>query len=359
MLEPGRFDTPCLVVDLDVVSSNIRRMQANMTARGTALRPHAKTHKSVEVARRQVAAGARGLTVGTLGEAEIFAAAGLTDLFLAYPIWATESKASRLRALAERCSLLVGIDSEAGVKQLAAAIDGRSLAGVVIEVDSGGRRTGVTPNLAGAVAVAADRAGHQVVGLFTHGGHAYAGPDDVVRAAGDEVSALVEAAAALLSDGFEVALLSAGSTPTVHGSGRSVITEERPGTYVFGDRQQLALGACRPVDIGLAVAATVVSVSDDHVVIDSGAKSLSNDAKPWLSGFGTLAGYPDARITALYDYHGIVVSRPGTPRPTIGQVVLLTPNHVCPVVNLFDRMHVLANGHKVDEWIVDARARSA
>ncbi len=175
---PDGLDTPCLVVDLDVVEANASRLQATLDGRGVRLRPHVKTHKSVALARMQLDAGARGLTVGTLGEAEVFAAAGLADLFVAYPIWAVGAKAGRLRALHDAIDLSVGVDSVAAAERLAAAVAGASRPlRVVIELDSGGHRTGVgAPADVVGLARAATGLGLAVIGVFTHGGHSYAAP---------------------------------------------------------------------------------------------------------------------------------------------------------------------------------------
>ncbi|HTC86070.1 MAG TPA: alanine racemase, partial [Candidatus Acidoferrum sp.] len=173
---PPDLETPALVVDLDVVEANAARLATELAARGVALRPHVKTHKSVALARIQLEYGARGLTVGTLGEAEVFAAAGITDLFLAYPLWAVGPKANRLRAIHDASGgLMVGIDSAAGAGRLATAVAGsaRRLR-VLVEVDSGARRTGVAdPETAASLAQAATGLGLEVAGVFTHGGHAY------------------------------------------------------------------------------------------------------------------------------------------------------------------------------------------
>ena len=152
------IDTPAVVVDLERMEAAIARMAGAMAERGVDLRPHAKTHKSIEVGRRQLAAGASGLTVGTIGEAEIFADAGLDDLFIAYPLVPLGPKAARLRDLAGRSRLRVGIDSAIGARAVADALGtARDSVGVIIEIDSGGRRSGVAPTRAGEVARAAAR----------------------------------------------------------------------------------------------------------------------------------------------------------------------------------------------------------
>jgi D-serine deaminase-like pyridoxal phosphate-dependent protein len=356
---PTGLDTPCVVVDMDVVRSNIQSMQRAMDVRGVALRPHAKTHKSVPVARMQLEAGAIGLTVGTLGEAEVFAEAGVEDLFVAYPVWLSGSKADRLRRIMDRTRLTVGVESADGAVRLGDALRGADPLRVLVEIDSGEHRTGVQPAEAVEVAAAAQRAGLRVAGVFTHGGHSYAEPGGADRAAGDEVDALELAAKSLHDAGFVVETVSAGSTPTAVRSARSIITEERPGTYVFGDRQQIELGVVTPGAIGLFVAATVVSSRGGHVVLDAGAKSLSKDRKPWMTGYGVVPAYPGLVLHELYDYHGVGQVEPGGAAPVVGERVAVIPNHVCPVVNLVDNLEVVQAGSVVGRWDVDARGRSS
>jgi D-serine deaminase-like pyridoxal phosphate-dependent protein len=356
---PAGLETPRIVVDMDRVEANIARLQGEMDARGIALRPHAKTHKSIAIGRKQVAAGARGLTVGTLGEAEVFVGAGLDDLFLAYPIWADGEKAARLRALHDTAPRFrIGADSVGGVERLAAAVRGaaRPLA-ILIEVDPGNRRTGVaSPEAAVEVARAARAADLEVEGVFSHGGHSYQ-PGAAATAGADEIRALGAAAEALERDGFEVATISAGSTPTMLTAAAGRVNEIRAGTYALGDRQQWLLGAIPRDGCSTVVAATVVSVFDDRLVLDAGAKSLTKDRADWVEGYGGIVGYPDLIIDRLSDYHGVVVVPAGADRPSLGTVVAVVPNHICPVIDLFDTFVAVRDG-MVEVWPVDARGRS-
>jgi D-serine deaminase-like pyridoxal phosphate-dependent protein len=332
-----------------------------MRERGVALRPHAKTHKSVEFARRQLAAGAVGLTVATIGEAEVFAEGGVDDLFIAYPVIGRGPKAERLRRLAARCILSVGADSVAGLEALASAFGGghAPAPSVVVEVDVGGARTGALPEAAAALARRAVELGLRVGGVFTHGGHAYGGRAERLAAAADEVTGLTAAAAALRAAGIEPHVVSAGSTPTAELSAHGAITEERPGTYIFGDRQQAFLADGALDDTALLVAATVVSHgSGSGFVVDAGAKVLAKDVAPYLAGHGSIVGYPEAVITRVNDHHGVVAVPPGSARPAVGEVVWIAPNHVCPVVNLVDEYVVARDGRIVDRWPVDARGRN-
>jgi D-serine deaminase-like pyridoxal phosphate-dependent protein len=365
---PDGLDTPALVIDLDVVEANARRMAGAMAERGVALRPHTKTHKSVALAKIQLDAGATGITVGTLGEAEVMAAAGIDDIFIAYPLWAVGGKADRLRALHGRpgLRLAVGFDSEAAAERLVAAMRAGSGSGrdgsplrVLLEIDPGNRRTGVAPSEAGRIAATAAGLGLDVVGVFTHGGHAYAGPAAVGPAAIDEVSALQAAVESLAVVGIEPRVVSAGSTPTALAAAADPVTELRPGTYLLGDRIQVALGGSPPDGVAIAIAATVVSTSvAGQVVIDAGAKTLTKDLPPYLEGYGALAAYPATVIERVHDYHGVVRVPAGTPAPSLGEVVAVIPNHSCPVVDLHDEFIATRSGQIVATWPVDARGRS-
>jgi D-serine deaminase-like pyridoxal phosphate-dependent protein len=344
-------DTPYLAVDVDLLDRNLAAMAAAARACGLALRPHAKTHKCVEIARRQVALSAGGLTVATVGEAEVFADAGFDDLFLAYPVVATGVRAQRLRGLAGRVRLRVGVDSADGAALLARAVPGVE---VLVEVDSGHHRTGVAPEGAGEVAVAAAAAGLVVAGVFTFPGHGY-GPGERGRAAADESAALAAAADALRAKGVESGVRSGGSTPTAALSDAGVLTELRPGVYAFHDAQQVELGSAGLGDVALVAVATVVSRQPRRVVLDAGSKVLGADRPAWATGYGRLPDCPDARVVALSEHHATVVFPAGAAVPAVGETVRVAPNHVCAAVNLADELVVVSGGVEVDRWTVAAR----
>ncbi|HEV8699126.1 MAG TPA: alanine racemase [Candidatus Limnocylindrales bacterium] len=357
----ARIDTPALVVDLDRMEAAVAHMAAAMADRGVALRPHAKTHKSLEVARRQIGAGAAGLTVGTIGEAEVFADGGIDDLFIAYPLVPLGPKAARLRALAARATLRAGVDSETGARAVADALGAdRENVRLLIEIDSGGRRSGVAPDRVGAIARVATDLGLAVIGVFTHGGHGYAGPAARLDAADDEVRSLTEAADALRAVGLEPSVVSAGSTPTAIASARAAVTEERPGTYVFGDRQQVALGSIERDAVAAVVATRVTSVNAGarRFVVDAGAKMLGKDVATYMPGHGEIPELGGAVVARVADYHGIVDVDADSALPEVGQVVMVVPNHICPVVNYVDAFLVARGGEIVESWPVDARGRN-
>lgn len=344
--------TPYAVLDRDVLGRNLAAMAASARSRGLELRPHAKTHKCVEIARMQLAAGAAGLTVATVAEAEVLAGAGCGDLFVAYPLWVDAARGARVRELAGRVALRVGVESAEGAAALArhtGPVD------VLVEVDSGHRRTGVAPDGAGVVAAAAERAGLRVRGVFTFPGHGY-GPGSPSQAAADEGDAL-SLAAAVRAAGIGIDVLSGGSTPTAAWSSPD-LTELRPGVYVFQDAQQWELGTCGPGAIALTVAATVVSRRPGRVVLDAGSKALGADRPAWTTGFGRLLDAPAARIVALSEHHATVTWPDGTP-PGLGEVLRVVPNHVCSAVNLADELVIVSGGEQVDRWTVAARGANA
>jgi D-serine deaminase-like pyridoxal phosphate-dependent protein len=345
------IETPCLVVDVDVLDANLQSMAGWAAKRGFALRPHAKTHKCLEIARRQVALGAVGLTVATVGEAEVFADAGFTDLFIAYPVWASGARGERLRALASRAQLRVGVDSLEGVGLLAG-----SGVEVMVELNSGHHRTGVEPDDVVPVASAALNAGLTVAGIFTFPGHGY-GPGLREQAAADEAVALGRAAELLAEAGINAPVRSGGSTPTAVMAGR-FLTELRPGIYPFYDAQQVELGVAEFAQVALTAASTVVHCSDRAVVLDAGSKVLGADQPAWATGAGRLPDHPHARIVQLSEHHAKVVFPDDSAMPQLGSVVRVAPNHVCAAVNLADELVVVQDGVVVDTWQVAARGRN-
>ena len=329
--------TPVAVRDDAVMERNIAAMARLASVSALTLRPHAKTHKSTAVAARQLAAGSPGLTVATLQEAEVFATAGATDIFVAHPPVGSE-KQRRLAILLDR-----------GIR-LAVALDDVNLArampeGVEIlwEVDTGLHRIGTAP---GAPTVKAVHRLLDVIapgrfrGLMTHGGHAYraVGADQLRQAAGEEAAGVAETATLLRGEGIEVREVSTGSSPTAgFAPEQAGITEIRPGTYVYGDAGQVTLGT-QPLDnCAVVVVASVISTPEaGRAVLDCGSKSISADRTvAALEGFGMVLGHPHLRIERLSEEHAVVTTRDG--RATglaVGERVAVLPAHVCTTVNL-------------------------
>ena len=358
-LLPGGLATPATVVFADRLEANLAGMAAFAAEERLALRPHAKTHKCPQIAGRQLALGARGLSAATVGEAEVLvsrtraALAGpeVEDVFIAYPLWPAADLVTRLGKLAERATVTVGTDSAAAARLLA-PLAGR--VAVMVEVDCGLGRSGVPPAEAAGVALAARRAGVQVRGVFTFPGHSYR-PGAAAQAAADEAAALAEAAAGLAAAGFGTVERSGGSTPSARLSVPGGLSELRPGVYALNDAQQVELGTCSMSEVALMVAATVVSrPAPGRIVLDAGSKVLGPDRPAWATGYGRLADWPGARITGLWEHHAVVAVEGGS--PALGETVAVVPNHVCTAVNLVPELLVADRGQVVDRWPVAARA---
>jgi D-serine deaminase-like pyridoxal phosphate-dependent protein len=343
VLIPQDIDTPALVVDSGRLTRNITRMAEAASAAGIALRPHAKTHKCPSVGRLQLEHGAVGLTVATLAEAEMFADAGVGSIFIAYPVWAGGIRRPRIASLRERVDLRVGVDSVTAAEQFTRGQR------VLIEVDCGQHRSGVLPEDVGGLAAECLRLGLDVIGAFTHPGHAYDAPDAAAGAAADERAALTIAGEALKPLIGREPELSGGSSPTAYDGVAAPLTEVRPGTYVFGDRQQMRLAGLTADDMALVAVARVVSVPRaGEAVLDCGSKTLGKDRPSWLTGHGLVLEAPAAVIDELSEEHAVVRNI----RADVGDLVQVIPNHVCPVVNLGRELVITDGGSVTDRWPV-------
>lgn len=335
--------TPFAVVAEEVFERNLATMASFAREHGLALRPHAKTHRSLPAARRQLACGAVGLTVATVQEAEHFAEDGVDDLFVAYPLWVDRSRRSTLERIADRARLRIGVDSP----EAAANLAGLSVQ-VMVEVDSGMHRSGVAPDAVGDLSRHCLDLGLDVAGVFTFPGHSYH-PDARSTAAQGEASALERAATAMRESGVVAPLRSGGCTPTATLTGVDV-DEIRPGVYPFNDAQQWELGSCGPQDIAYTVHSTVTSSRPGTIVLDAGSKALGADRPAWTSGHGRLLDLPDARITALSEHHAVVELN-GERQPPLGSTVRVVPNHVCMSIYL-QRELLLHGGPTQQRWPV-------
>ncbi len=348
---PATPRTPYLRVDLARLRGNIRGAADLAGNGGVALRPHVKTHKCMEIARLQMAAGAVGISTATIGEAETFVRHGFDDVFIAYPLWLDATAAGRLTDLTGDARVAIGVDSVEGAVN-AGRLLGGSTVELLVEVDCGHHRTGVPPEQVVAVAVAAARTGLQVRGVFTFPGHSYA-RGAPAEAAAHEATALRRAADELTAAGMPPRVVSGGSTPSLAHSDLAALTELRPGVYVFGDAQQWELGVMPPQALALTCRATVVSHAGGRMVLDAGSKVLGADRAAYATGFGRLPAHPDARVVMLSEHHA-VVDLAGAGLPPLGSELDVVPNHVCNAVNLVDTLYAEESG-ELRAWPVTAR----
>lgn len=335
------YGTPAVVIDMDRVEANIARVQAQCDAAGLANRPHIKTHKSPELAKLQVAAGAKGITCQKIGEAEVMAAAGLDDILISYNLLG-EEKMNRLGRLLESTIVTVAADNATVIGDLpkAAALAGRPL-GVVIECDTGRKRAGVeTPGEAIALAklIAASP------GLAFKGFMMYPTEDGWPEAQ----KFLDTALAGIGLEGLEAEIISTGGSPNMKNIGKlKGATEHRPGTYIYNDRMQVEAGVATLDDCALTVYSTVVSrAGADRGILDAGSKTLTADPGGGLDGYGLILEHPEARIARFAEEHGFLDLSKCNERPKVGDIVRIVPNHVCVVVNMVDEV-VMVRGDEI------------
>jgi D-serine deaminase-like pyridoxal phosphate-dependent protein len=360
-------ETPRLVIDGVKMRRNIGRMADLATERGVNLRPHVKTHKIPRIAIEQLEAGASGITVAKVSEAEVMADGGIEDIFIAYPL-VTESKIRRALRLNRMVNLILAVDSVEGTRRLseAAAADG-SILNVRLEVDTGLRRTGVPADEAVELAATIESSDNlDLTGIYTYRGSvlAYGSPTlDLEQAGTEEGQLMVSLADRIRERGIEIEDVSLGSTPTAAYAGAvEGVTEIRPGTYVFYDRMQARLGVCSLEDCAASVVATVVSrPHEDLAIIDGGSKTFATDVPPNtaplnLQGFGHVVGYPDAVLERVTEEHGML--RVGSEDDLrVGDEVRVIPNHVCSTVNLHNEVRFDDGAGSVERLTVAARGK--
>ena len=373
------LSTPAIVIEQSRVLANIDRMQEAADRRGIRMRPHAKTHKSPTVARWQIDRGAIGICCAKLGEAEVFAAAGFTDIRLPYPL--SPSNAARVVALLERTTVSFIVDHPAVARNWSDAMSraGRTV-DVLVKVDVGFHRCGINPDPATAVPFIREVAalpGLTLKGLLSHAGQAYhaASEDELRSIAETEARTLQELATRARDQGVAIDELSAGATPTARFSlQQEWITEYRAGNYVYFDRTQVGLGACAVDDCALTVLATVVSKpAADRIILDCGSKTLSSDG---ARGFTALTGHGDVLhvppapgghgagmrddnlvIERLSEEHATVRVKSGMTALEPGHRVRVVPNHSCVVSNLVDQAWLTDGSRVLGPMPIAARGR--
>jgi D-serine deaminase-like pyridoxal phosphate-dependent protein len=358
------LDTPSLLIDLDPLERNVAEMQEVADASGVRLRPHTKTHKCPDIARMQLDAGAAGITVAKLGEAEVMANAGVDDILVAYPL-VGERKLARLRALAERASVRVATDSVEIAEGLGRV--GRDLGRdvpLLVEVDTGLHRVG-RPAGAPTVELVKELArvpGIEVLGLLTHAGHAYrsTSAEELRAVAEREGLDLVETAERCAAEGIELRVISVGSTPTARiVAGIAGVTEIRPGTYVFNDVQQMRLGVATEATCAARVLTTVVAhPTEERFVLDAGTKAFTSDGGdgPPFPGRGVVVGRPELVLDFMNEEHA-VGHRTGADNVRIGDRLEVIPLHVCSTVNMFDEAVGVRDGEVARTFAIAGRGK--
>jgi D-serine deaminase-like pyridoxal phosphate-dependent protein len=362
----SEIDTPALLIEKSILEKNILRMQNLANTRNIKLRPHIKTHKIPEIAKLQIDAGAQGIAVAKISEAETMADYGFLDIQIANII-VGKKKVERLRILREKLnSLSVATDSFEAVDDIAKAFKNSLLPlKVLIKVDAGFHRCGLESKEAilKLSKYILDKPGLTFEGLMTHAGQAYlAGSIREIEQIGyHEANVMIQIAEYLRKNGVEVLQISVGSTPTAcYSSKIEGITELRVGNYVYFDMIQVALGTSKITDCALSILSTIVSIpSLDRMIIDAGSKSLSLDkgahSKSMLDSYGYIIG-KNSKIVRLSEEHGVVDIL--NEDFSTAEKIRIIPNHACAVSNLFDKAYLVDGKEIIDEFNIPCRGKS-
>ena len=349
----GTIPTPALLLDLGALDRNITRMAAFFASGSCRLRPHVKAHKTLEIARRQLAAGScSGLTCATVSEAEMVAPI-CDDLLIANEI-VSASKCERVAALARRTRIAVAVDSLAGLDALSHAARASGVrVGVLVDVNVGQNRCGVEP---GEAALTLARRAVQSDALDLRGVMGYEGHLQPVRDRAERESrtrhamqGLVHTANEFRATGFPCDVVSGGGTGTYDISGRvEGVTEIQAGSYALMDTDYSSVGV--PFEAAFSVLGTVISrPSRERCVADCGHKASSMD-----HGFPTVRGIDGAVVTALNDEHA-TIALPAGADIAVGDLIELLPSHTDPTINLHDAFYVVDGDRVIDIWHIGAR----
>jgi len=360
-----RLNTPGLIIDLDAFEANVAKMARLCDRQGIKLRPHSKTHKSIEIARRQIAAGAIGICCAKLGEAEVLAAGGIASILITSPIVTAEG-GRRLGALNRLCpDLMVVADTIATLEMLdgAAVASGRPLR-VIVDVDVGQHRTGIAPGedmiaLARKIAAAPNLL---LAGIQGYAGHLMHVADRGERQSrtGDVMAMLKRARAALEEEGLACPIVTGGGTGTFDlDPGAGVLTDLQAGSYIFMDGQYGDVWETGdesvPFATSLFVQTTVISANwPGKATTDAGLKSFATDAGNPRIVAGAPKGTP---YEFSGDEQGRLLLGPGS-TIEVGSIVTCAVPHCDPTVNLYDHYHIVRGDELIDIWPVDARGRS-
>ena len=345
----SQLDTPALIVDLDIFDRNLARVADYAAAHKLRLRPHTKTHKSPEVARRQLELGAAGLTVAKIGEAEVLVPQlPPVDLLIAFPIFG-QQKIDRLKKIVAQTQVTVAIDSLAAAEQLR-----DTGAAILIELDVGLGRVGVTP----AEALQLAQSVSNFRGLTFYPGHIKNEDPSAIRALSDLIAATLQD---FRRAGVHPEIVSGGSTPALfHSHEIEGLNEIRPGTYVYNDLNTIESGACTLEDCAASVLVTVVSLPRPGVmIVDGGSKTFSSDRLNGATGptFGRVTKAPECVFHKMNEEHGFIDISRAERTFYLGEKLHIIPNHVCVAMNLHEKVHGHRGGEVSREWPVAARGK--
>ncbi len=361
------IDTPALLIDYDITISNINDMQKYVNDLGIKLRPHIKTHKMPYFAKIQLERGAIGIACAKIGEAEVMAEHGIKDIFIANEIVGV-MKYERLRELNNKTLLSIGVDNKFQVDQIDEVFKNESKPlRVLIEYEVGENRSGIITDeqLIKLVDYIKTKNTVSLVGIFSHEGQSYKSnsPLDAKKEANASYERTLRAAEIIRSRGIDIEIVSVGATPSVMaGAYVEGITEFRIGTYIFFD-----LGQANAIDDFSKCSATVLTTiiskpNEERVVLDAGAKGLVAQNRDIgicsTGGFGYVKGSDNVVLDGLFDEHGLINNKDFSNIINIGDKIEVIPSHICPTVNLYDKVYLISEDKIMDTIKIEARGKS-
>lgn len=349
-----KITTPALVLNKGKLIKNIQTMAKFTKKNKINLRPHVKTHKCPIIGKMQLEAGAMGITVAKLSEAELFADHGFNDILIANEI-VSEEKIEKMLALADKITLTVAVDSQKNIRDLDRLSNKlKKDINILVDIDVGLSRTGTKPGVqALELAKLVDNASNlKFKGLMAYEGHLSFIKNEAEKESQTNacMRKIIETKEMIENEGISISIISAGGTPTYKYTGKYPgITEIQPGTYVFMDYHYAPM--LPEFEIALMVLTTVMSKPGKRLAtLDMGSKSLYNEAKPKFIGSGKISAQ------VLTEEHCQVTFRKADLE--IGDKIFAIPPHVCPTVNLYDYFTVIEGDEVVDQWQISARGKN-
>ena len=361
------LDTPTLLIDREILTSNLKKMADYAESQHVALRPHTKTHKMPAIAKMQVEFGAKGIAVAKIGEAEAMQANGLDDIFIANEV-VGKTKLNRLADLDKVCKISFGIDSVYEIQEAEQVFGERGqTARVLIEVEVGEQRCGVDTDEDCLILLDELKKCKHValLGVFGHDGNSYNVAD---LKACEEISTgaqkkLVHFAQLIRENGFDVSVVSYGSTPPLvhHVKIEEGITELRPGTYALMDVSQGYAQGTLDMCAATVLASVLSKPTQERVILDVGAKGITMQERTvgicCSKGKGVIKEFPDVSIQRVFDEHAIINNAKFHDEVNVGDKVQIIPVHICPVCNLYNTAVLVSNGEVVDTLEIACRGK--
>lgn len=362
-----QIDTPALLIDNKILNRNIDSMQQYADEHKVNLRPHTKTHKMPELAKRQLEAGASGITVAKVGEAEVMAEAGLDDIFIANQVIG-RTKLERIRKLSKSINISFGVDSIYSVEEIDEVFEGAdNKAEVLIEIEVGEKRSGIIEEDDFIILLDAVKNSMNVSfkGVFSHDGHTYkaAAIDELKELYNESSTRTLHFADIANNHGMACEVVSIGSTPPfVLGFELQVgITEIRPGTYILMDGSQANVIGTNDTCAATVLTTVISKPTGERVITDVGAKGLTQQHRKVgltaTDGLGKISGFDDVHIDGMFDEHSIINNTQFSEQVEIGDKVEVIMNHICPVSNLYDKAYLVENKEVLEEIEVAARGK--